>query len=49
VVEWPTGHSPFASRPDLVVDLLIDLAGGPDDAAALQRPRWITENGDGAC
>ena len=25
-VEWPTGHSPFASRPDLVADLLIDIA-----------------------
>jgi pimeloyl-ACP methyl ester carboxylesterase len=24
-VEWPTGHSPFASRPDLVADLLVDL------------------------
>lgn len=26
VVEWPTGHSPFLSRPDLVVDLLAALA-----------------------
>jgi pimeloyl-ACP methyl ester carboxylesterase len=25
-IEWPTGHSPFANRPDLVADLLIDLA-----------------------
>jgi pimeloyl-ACP methyl ester carboxylesterase len=25
-VEWPTGHSPFLSRPDLVVDLLAGLA-----------------------
>ena len=25
-VEWPTSHSPFASRPDLVADLLVDLA-----------------------
>jgi pimeloyl-ACP methyl ester carboxylesterase len=25
VVEWPTGHSPFLSRPDLVVDLLAAL------------------------
>jgi len=24
---WPTGHSPFLSRPDLVADLLVDLAG----------------------
>jgi pimeloyl-ACP methyl ester carboxylesterase len=24
--EWPTGHSPFASRPDLVAQLLTDLA-----------------------
>ncbi len=28
VVEWPTGHSPFLSRPDLVADLLAELAGG---------------------
>ena len=26
-VEWPTGHSPFLSRPDLLADLLIDRAG----------------------
>ena len=26
VVEWPTGHSPFLSRPDLVADLLTRLA-----------------------
>jgi len=32
VVEWPTGHSPFLSRPDLVADLLAGLAS--DD----QRP-----------
>jgi len=25
-VEWPTGHSPFLCRPELVVDLLSDLA-----------------------
>ena len=25
-VEWPTSHSPFASWPDLVADLLVDLA-----------------------
>lgn len=25
-IEWPTGHSPFANRPDLVADLLINLA-----------------------
>jgi pimeloyl-ACP methyl ester carboxylesterase len=25
-VTWPTGHSPFVNRPDLVADLLIDLA-----------------------
>jgi hypothetical protein len=25
-VEWPTGHSPFLSRPDLVVDLLSSMA-----------------------
>jgi pimeloyl-ACP methyl ester carboxylesterase len=27
VVEWPTSHSPFISRPELVADLLVDLAG----------------------
>jgi pimeloyl-ACP methyl ester carboxylesterase len=26
-VEWPTSHSPFVSRPELVVDLLAELAG----------------------
>jgi pimeloyl-ACP methyl ester carboxylesterase len=26
-LEWPTGHSPFLSRPDLVVDLLAGIAG----------------------
>jgi pimeloyl-ACP methyl ester carboxylesterase len=25
-VEWPIGHSPFANRPELVVELLVDLA-----------------------
>jgi len=25
-IDWPTGHSPFASRPDLVAALLIDQA-----------------------
>jgi pimeloyl-ACP methyl ester carboxylesterase len=25
-VEWPTSHSPFLSRPDLVVDLLAGIA-----------------------
>jgi pimeloyl-ACP methyl ester carboxylesterase len=27
-VEWPTSHSPFLSRPELVVDLLSELAAG---------------------
>lgn len=27
VLEWPTGHSPFLSRPELVADLLIGLSG----------------------
>ena len=27
-VEWPTSHSPFVSRPELVADLLADLARG---------------------
>jgi pimeloyl-ACP methyl ester carboxylesterase len=26
-IEWPTSHSPFLSRPDLVADLLVSLAG----------------------
>jgi pimeloyl-ACP methyl ester carboxylesterase len=25
-IEWPTSHSPFLSRPDLVADLLVELA-----------------------
>jgi hypothetical protein len=25
-VDFPTGHSPFLNRPDLVADLLVDLA-----------------------
>ncbi|MGA2519248.1 MAG: alpha/beta fold hydrolase [Acidimicrobiales bacterium] len=29
VVEWPTGHSPFLSRPELVVDLVAGLARRP--------------------
>jgi pimeloyl-ACP methyl ester carboxylesterase len=31
VVEWATGHSPFLSRPDLVADLLVEVAGGGED------------------
>ena len=27
-VEWPTGHSPFLSRPDLVADLLSSVRSG---------------------
>jgi pimeloyl-ACP methyl ester carboxylesterase len=30
VVEWPTGHSPFLSRPDLVADLIADVAARGD-------------------
>ncbi len=29
-VEWPTSHSPFCSRPQLVVDLLARLAHETD-------------------
>ena len=29
VIEWPTGHSPFLCRPDLVAGLLVDLAKDP--------------------
>jgi pimeloyl-ACP methyl ester carboxylesterase len=29
VVDWPTSHSPFLSRPDLVAGLLTGLAGAP--------------------
>lgn len=33
-VAWPTGHSPFLSRPELVVDLLCDLAAaGPGEGS----------------
>jgi pimeloyl-ACP methyl ester carboxylesterase len=28
-VEWHVGHSPFAHRPELVADLLVELARGP--------------------
>jgi pimeloyl-ACP methyl ester carboxylesterase len=35
IVEWPTSHSPFLSRPDLVVALLVDLANSVDRPAAL--------------
>lgn len=35
-LEWPTGHSPFLSRPDLVASLLADLAA---DASRTQAPR----------
>jgi len=31
-VEWPTGHAPFLSRPDLVAALLADLAAHPHGA-----------------
>jgi pimeloyl-ACP methyl ester carboxylesterase len=30
-VEWPTGHSPFLCRPELVVDLLTALARSPGE------------------
>ncbi len=36
VVEWPTGHSPFASRPELVAGLLAELSRKV--AAAAPRP-----------
>jgi pimeloyl-ACP methyl ester carboxylesterase len=34
VLTWPTSHSPFFSRPELLVELLGSLAGRPTDAAA---------------
>jgi pimeloyl-ACP methyl ester carboxylesterase len=33
-VEWPTGHAPFLSRPDLVAGLLADLATRPGAGCA---------------
>ncbi|HTZ08655.1 MAG TPA: alpha/beta hydrolase [Acidimicrobiales bacterium] len=36
VVEWPTGHSPFLARPDLVVGLLAALARGEDPPGTAQ-------------
>jgi hypothetical protein len=30
VVEWDTSHSPFLSQPQLVADLLIEIAKGVD-------------------
>jgi hypothetical protein len=32
-VEWPTSHSPFVSRPELVVELLVELAHADGTAA----------------
>ena len=29
VIEWPTDHSPFLCRPDLVAELMVDLAESP--------------------
>ncbi len=34
VVEWPTGHSPFLSRPDLVAELLATIAAGTSGGPA---------------
>ena len=31
-IHWPTGHSPMLNRPDLLVDLLVDLADEIDAA-----------------
>jgi hypothetical protein len=41
VVTWPTSHSPFFSRPELVVSLLADLAAqpGPSGPDPGERPR----------
>ena len=36
VVEWPTSHSPFLSRPDLVADLLAGVASGVAGAEIAQ-------------
>jgi pimeloyl-ACP methyl ester carboxylesterase len=33
-VEWPTSHSPFVSRPDLVLDLLVERATSARDTVA---------------
>ncbi|MFJ4844642.1 MULTISPECIES: alpha/beta hydrolase [unclassified Streptomyces] len=33
VREWQTGHSPFVGRPELVVDLLLELLDAPDAPA----------------
>lgn len=37
-VEWPTGHCPFLSRPELVAELLIELAFAPRWIAPTTRP-----------
>ena len=29
IIEWECGHSPFLSKPNLVIDFLIDLASSP--------------------
>ena len=30
IIEWQCGHSPFLSKPELVIDLLLDLASSTD-------------------
>jgi len=30
IIEWECGHSPFLSKPNLVIDFLLDLASSPD-------------------
>lgn len=37
VREWPTGHSPFVSRPELVVDLILELFDASDPPGQARR------------
>ena len=46
VVEWPTGHSPFLSRPELVADLLASqVVPGAPHRGALESPIGRTTSG----
>ncbi len=38
-VEWPTSHSPFVSRPELVANLLIELATATAQSTSDSNPR----------
>ena len=47
VREWETGHSPFVSRPDLLVALLRDVACRPEEAPGPQPVSRASADGPG--